>query len=390
MGWSTTQQFGLTHHRRQLTSKGYSLVTPLTGDSCYLIDMDGRFVHRWSFQGFTPMKSELLENGHLLVMGVDGSVRTDSPAPKIGEPAEPFETRIRRLGANASALLEVDWDGVELWRYENIAIHHDFKRLKSGHTVLPVWVEMPEDLSKTVRGGTRLPKEKLPISLLGDDIIEIDADGSEVRRVETWKLFDPRKDPICPLEGRIEWTHANSIDVNTDGEILISCRNNSRVAVIDTDGEMIWKYGAPDTAHQHHATFLENGNVQIFDNGTHRVRGMPSSKVIEVDRGSNEVVWSYEGEPTAQFFSGHISGATRLLNQNTLICEGTSGRLLEVTRKGEVVWEWWNPIYNSRPSGEVMGWLFRAYRYAPDYPGLAGHDLAPAAMAELNRLHGFD
>jgi len=390
MGWSTTQQFGLTHHRPQLSYKGYTLVVPLSGDSVFLVDLDGRFVHRWNFEGFVPGKSELLENGNLLVMGVDRALRPAGPPPEIGEPAEPFETRVRRLGANASKLLEVTWDGEPVWEYDNIAIHHDWKRLPNGNTVFPEWVEMPEDLSKQVKGGTRLPKEKLPANLLGDDLVEIDPDGKEVRRVETWKLFDPKKDPICPLEGRIEWTHVNSVDVNAEGEILFSCRNNSRVAIISPDGEMTWKYGAPDTGHQHHATFLDNGNVQIFDNGMHRVRAMSTSKVIEVDRSSNEVVWSYQGDPAAQFFSGHISGATRLPNQNTLVCEGTSGRLFEVTRSGEVVWEWWNPVYNTRPTGDTMGWLFRAYRYSPDYVGLAGRELDPTRLSDLNRMYGLD
>ena len=71
MGWSTTQRFGLTHHRPQRSFKGYTLVVPSGGGSAYLVDMDGRFVHRWSFDGFVPAKSELLENGNLLVMGVD-------------------------------------------------------------------------------------------------------------------------------------------------------------------------------------------------------------------------------------------------------------------------------------------------------------------------------
>jgi hypothetical protein len=387
MGWSVTQRFGLTHHRPQRTAKGYTLVIPSSGDSCYLVDMDGRFVHRWSFEGFTPHKAELLDNGNLLVMGLEHSLRPAGPAPEVGAPPEPFEARIRRLGANSSLLLEVDWDGAEIWRHQDIAMHHDFKRLPNGNTLFPVWVEMPEQLTKAVRGGTRVPREKLPACLLGDDLVEVDPTGKEVRRVQTWNLYDPRKDPICPLEGRIEWTHVNSVDVNAEGEIAISCRNNSRVSVISPEGALTWNYGAPDTAHQHHATFVDGGRIQIFDNGMHRLRGMSTSKVIEVDRATNEVTWSYQGDPPAQFFSGHISGATRLPNQNTLVCEGTSGRVFEVTRGGEVVWEWWNPVYNTRPNGDTMGWLFRAYRYAPDHPALAGRDLDPERLADLNRLY---
>jgi hypothetical protein len=258
-----------------------------------------------------------------------------------------------------------------------------------GRSLFPVWVEIPEDLTKQVKGGARLPRERLPARLLGDDLVEIDSTGREVRRVETWRLYDPKKDPICPLEGRIEWTHVNSVDVNAAGDIVISCRNNSRVSIINAEGAMTWNYGAPHTAHQHHATFVGDGHVQIFDNGMHRVRGMSTSKVIEVNPADDEVVWSYAGQPAEQFFSGHISGATRLPNQNTLICEGTSGRLFEVTRGGEVVWEWWNPVYNTRPTGDSMGWLFRTYRYPLDFPGLAGRELDPERETALNRAYAL-
>ena len=388
MGWSTAQRFGLARHQPQLSYKGYTLVIPIAGDCAFLVDMDGRFVHRWRFEGFRPFKAELLEHGGLLVMGLDAALLPQGPPPEIGSPPAPFAQRIRRLGANASLLREVTWDGEVVWEHQESAMHHDFKRLPNGHTVFPVWVEMTPELTKAVKGGTRLAREQLPL-MLGDDIVEIDAQGNEVRRVETWKLFDPRRDPICPLEARIEWTHLNSVDVRDDGAVLISCRNNSRVAIIDPAGEMTWRYGAPDTAHQHHATWIANGNVQIFDNGMHRVRALSTSKVIEVNPANNEVVWSYQGSPPEQFFSGHISGATRLPNQNTLICEGTSGRLFEVTRNGEVVWEWWNPVYNTRPNGDSMGWLFRAYRYGPDHPGLAGRALDPAGLADLNRMYGL-
>ena len=390
MGWSTAQGLGLTVHRPQLSFKGYTLAIPLAGDSAFLIDMDGRFVHRWQFEGLRPSKAELLENGNLLVLGVETDLLPKGPPPVVGSEPEPFEQRVRRLGANGSMLREVAWDGEVVWEHRDVGIHHDFKRLANGHTVFPVWVEMTEELSKVVRGGSKLPKEKLGL-MLGDDIVEIDAGGKEVRRVETWKLFDPRKDAICPLEARVEWTHVNSVDVNAEGEVVISCRNNSRVAIISAAGEMTWRYGAPNTGHQHHATWMANGNVQIFDNGMHRVRGMSTSKVIEVDPKTDEVVWSYQGSPPAQFFSGHISGVSRLPNGNTLVCEGTAGRLFEVTKGGEVVWEWWNPVFNTRPDGVSMGWVFRAYRYGPDYAGLAGRELDAGGveMAGLNRLFGL-
>jgi len=388
MGWSVAQRFGLTFHRPQLSTKGYTLVTPLMGDSSYLVDMEGRFVHRWQFGDLRPLTSQLLPNGNLLVIGVERSLLPPPPDDFTSEPP-PFERHVRRLGANGSMLREVTWDGETVWEHRDLGMHHDFCRLPNGNTVFPVWVEMPDEVASQVRGGVRRPREKLP-RLLGDDIVEVDPAGNEVWRVETWKLFDPRKDPMCDLERRWEWTHINSVDVNADGDVLFSCRTNSRVAIVNRAGEMTWKYGFPDTAHQHHATWVGDGHVQIFDNGMHRQIQFSVSKVIEVDPQSNEVVWEYGGSPPAQFFSGHISGATRLANSNVLICEGTSGRLLEVTQRGEPVWEWWNPVYSARPDGALTGWLFRAYRYGPDHPGLAGRDLSGGGLTDLNRLYGLD
>ena len=65
--------------------------------------------------------------------------------------------------------------------------------------------------------------------MIGDDIVELDADGAEVDRIHLWKLLNPRRHAICPFERRWEWTHANSIDVTADGGIVFSARSISLV-----------------------------------------------------------------------------------------------------------------------------------------------------------------
>jgi outer membrane protein assembly factor BamB len=333
------------------------------------------------------MCARLLSTGKLLVVGQETRHLPPVPVDQF-KPQPPFDKHIRRLGGGCSVIRELSWDGEITWQHEEPAVHHDVVRLANGNTLFPVWVELAADVAKRVRGGYVQRGEKLP-PLLGDDIVEVDPAGQEVWRAHTWKLFDPRLDPLCPIDRRWEWTHMNSLDVNDSGDVLLSCRNNSRVAVINrASGEMTWKYGFPHTAHQHHATWVNGGNVMIFDNGMHGL-GMAASRVIEVNPATNEVAWRYEGSPQQQFFSGHISGATSLPGGNVLVCEGTSGRLLEVTRRGEVAWEWWNPVYNTRPDGQSIGWLFRAYRYTPGYPGLRERELDPARWADLNRLYGL-
>ena len=84
----------------------------------------------------------------------------------------------------------MNWEGDVLWEYENRCQHHDFYRFENGNTMVPEWVELPEGLHKKVRGGFKMPRERLP-RLLGDDLVEVDANGKEVRRIHTWKLMDP-------------------------------------------------------------------------------------------------------------------------------------------------------------------------------------------------------
>jgi hypothetical protein len=98
-------------------------------------------------------------------------------------------------------------------------------------------------------------------------------------------------------------------------------------------------------------------------------------------------VWKYEARPGWDFFSYFISGAQRLPNGNTLICEGMTGRLFEVTREGEIVWQYVNPFFDEDERFGRVNLVFRAYRYGPDFPGLAGHALDPGRYAWLSHLY---
>jgi outer membrane protein assembly factor BamB len=386
VGWSQFRKTGLTFHSPAQSFKGYTLVTPIAADFSVLLDMDGRVVHRWSLSGFRVFHARLLPRGTLLALCSDASLPPPPQTP-FDQPPPPFDQHIRRLGGSATHLREVDWDGKLVWQYLNPVIHHDFVREPNGNTLVAEWVEVPEDLARRVRGGAKRPGEKFP-RMLSDDIVEIDPGGNEIGRIHLWQLLDPVRDAICPLETRWEWTHLNSLAVMPSGEILVSCRTNSRVIIVDpTTDTITWKYGSPDVYHQHHASALENGNVQIFDNGMHRV-GMPYSRVVEVEPSANKVIWEYSGEPAEQFFSAHISGAERLPNQNVLIAEGASGRLFEVTHRGETVWEWVSP-FAITANGRTRAWIFRTHRYAPGFSGLQGKSLDPATHADFNRLYAL-
>ncbi len=82
------------------------------------------------------------------------------------------------------------------------------------------------------------------------------------------------------------------------------------------------------------------------------------------------VEWRFQQEG---LFSHFISGAQRLKNGNTLICEGNKGLLHEVTVDKETVWKYNLPL-QQKP-------IFRANRYLKDYPAFYGR---PLERLEIN------
>ena len=269
MGWSAFRKTGLTGHNPNLSVKGYTLFAPLGGDSVYLIDMAGRIVRHWQFENFEPHMAQFTDVGTLLVCGVDGETRRRARSDDETRYND-LDLHFTRSGGGFTTLREYDFAGNLRWSYDNPAMHHDFLLTVDDHILLPIWRTLPDEIASSVQGGQQRGDDN-PHNMIGDDIIEIDRAGNELNRWHTWQMFDPVDDPVRPLQGRWEWTHLNSIDLRPDGNLIISCRNNARVAIIDRDAQkIVWKLGSPVVSLQHHATAVHGGNIQIFDNGMNR------------------------------------------------------------------------------------------------------------------------
>lgn len=348
---------GLRGHDEEQAYQGFTLFAPNTGPGdVFLIDMEGSIAHQWRMPYQPGLYGYLTGDGTLFYNG------------KVRDPND--ERYISCQPWKGGAVLEVDWDGNILRELHHPDHHHDGRMLSNGNVVLLCLAELPEDIAARVRGGR--PGTEAEGKIYGDYIVEMTWEGEEVWRWNAWEHLDPEDDGIATLnEPREEWTHANTVSEMADGNLLVSFRNPSLVVIIERPGsEVIWKLGPPVIAQQHAPVELENGNILIFDNGTSRLdHNIPHSRVIEVDRESQEIVWSYQERYISDFFSPLISNATRLPNGNTLICEGTFGRFFEVTGEGEVVWEYVNPHFYpvaDEPDAAFSNRVFRCYRYSPD------------------------
>jgi hypothetical protein len=216
---------------------------------------------------------------------------------------------------------------------------------------------------------------------------------------------------IVPAGGGMgDWMHINSFsvlgpnrwfesgDTRFHPENLIwSSRESNIIAIINKgDGKIIWKVG-PDYDRDpekrlswmigsHHAHMISRGlpgegNILVFDNGGWAGYGPPNpgaptgnrnalrdySRVLEINPVTLEIVWEYGPKEAGltppvdsnRFYSPFISSAQRLPNGNTLITEGSGGRIIEVTKGHEVIWEFVNPY---RDSWMKMNTVYRAYR----------------------------
>ena len=362
------QQLGITVCNQEKAYRGYTLFAPMQGKWVYLIDLLGRVVHRWDL-GYRPGDyGYLLPNGNLLAGG-----RT-AKGPVT-------------FGGHSGIVMELDWEGNVIWEYEDGTLHHDFCRMENGNTMLLGWEAVPANLVKEIQGGK--PGTEHEQGIWSDYFREVTPQGQTVWEWHAYEHLDPVADAICPLHHRDEWTHSNTCEVLPDGNLLTSFRLLDTVAIIDkASGHFLWKWGRDELGHQHDPNLLDNGNILIFDNGWHAITTpSPSSRVLEVNPQSNQIIWEYKTQPGWRFFSAFISGAQRLPNGNTLICEGMTGRLFEVTGQGELVWEYVNPFFGQDERFGNANMVFRAYRYGPDFPAFAGKELDPAKFGWLNHLY---
>lgn len=146
--------------------------------------------------------------------------------------------------------------------------------------------------------------------------------------------------------------HGNAIEIDTDGNLLVSFRNMDEITKIHAQmGAILWRMGGRRNeftfrndplngfSHQHGIRRLSNGNIILFDNGN--LHSPPQSRAVEYRldeiNKTADLVWEYRPSPPLYGFA--LGFAQRLSNGNTLICFGTAQRIIEVDPAGRKRWE---------------------------------------------------
>ncbi|MCQ8181922.1 arylsulfotransferase family protein [Methylomonas sp. SURF-1] len=363
-------------------AKAYNSYVLFTGGDnvAHLIDMNGNSVHEWKD---AASHSTLLDPaltggklGHVLVtLELTDGKGTDLIPGQIN----------RRV---SKTIGELDWDGNVVWRFGDKAPggaaqqHHDWARLPNGNTaVLANWVH-------PVKGFK-------PTPVIDDVVYEVNPAGevvwkwvasahlnefgfspAELKLVRNSAIADVFHTNNLKPVGPNRWYAAGDKRFAPDN-LLFDARNANFIAIIDRhSGKIVWRLGPhyPATSEENHPRNVPRpvdqisgqhdahiipeglpgaGNLLLFDN--QGVAGYPpavvprtgGSRILEIDPIQNQIVWQYtaedSGSPAWSFRSTNISSARRLPNGNTLIDEGQSGRFFQVSKDGEIVWEYVNP-----------------------------------------------
>jgi hypothetical protein len=270
-----------------------------------LLDMNGRPVHAWR-KARIKSRVRLLPDGSILGIGLGHQV------------------------------VEYDWDGRQTWEW-NVPRgfpHHDVIRLGNGNTL----VLAKEDGAK------------------GDTLFEVNRKG---QAVWIWRAAE-HVDSLLPRKAAHpnDLTHVNSLQELPDnpwfaagdarfrpGNLLLSARNLNAIFIVDrASGEIVWSYRT-GLDRQHEALMnapeqVEPGKIQLFNNRQRSFSSDRQSEILEIDPRDGVVSWRYR---TPGFFTP-TGGVQQLLpNGNVLITSTRGGRVFEITRAGEVVWEWAPP-----------------------------------------------
>jgi hypothetical protein len=158
---------------------------------------------------------------------------------------------------------------------------------------------------------------------------EVDPQGNLVWDWRASNHTDPAKESVVPAGAGTDTSpadvyHCNSIDVNTDGDVLISFRHmNSVLLISKTTGNVVWKLGGtaynkdgaqiltiqgdPEAAFylQHDARFQPNGDISLFDDHSAAAavpgvaRGVEYA--LDLSAGTASVVWQYQGTASSAF-----------------------------------------------------------------------------------------
>ncbi len=224
---------------------------------------------------------------------------------------------------------------------------HELRLLPDGHALL-----LGDD-PQLVRMDTIVPNGSPSALVQGIVIQELDRSKDVVFQ---WRTFDHFKITDATHEDLtsswIDPVHANAIEPDTDGTLMLSSRHMDEITKINRQtGEIIWRWGGINNQfsfvndslhfmHQHAIRRLPNGHVTLFDNGDFRYPILSRGVEYALDEQAKRATLVWQFRKTPDIYASAMGYVQRLPGGNTIIGWGaTNPTLTEVTPDGHVALE---------------------------------------------------
>ena len=235
---------------------------------------------------------------------------------------------------------------------------HELLITPQGTALITIYVEKTLDLT-SIGGPTAHPT-------LDSVVQEVDIATGKV--LFEWRSLDHIgiQDSWSPILSPFDYFHINSIDVDLDGNLLVSARNTWGVYKLDRKtGAVIWRLGSKSTdfelgpgvlfMYQHDARAHPDGTITLYDDGAGNASHQSRAIRLGLSMADRRAVLLQEFVHPNSITASAMGNAQFLSNGNVVVGWGTAPFITEFGPLGDVRLD---------ATFEGGAWNYRAFRNA--------------------------
>ena len=235
---------------------------------------------------------------------------------------------------------------------------HELRLFENGHAFLLSYDPQIVDMSLVVPGG------QVDAVVTGLIVQELDENENVIFQWRSWDHFQitDASNWIDLTDPTIDYVHGNSIEIESETEMLISCRNMYEITKLNRQtGDIIWRLNGENNMFtfvnwpekfcgQHSIRLMQDSvNYSLFDNGGCHNPEISSAMEFAIDEENMtaSLLSQYRSEP--DIFGSYMANTQRMINGNTINGWGSGiPSVTEFDSIGNILLEYSFPYLNYR------------------------------------------
>jgi len=232
---------------------------------------------------------------------------------------------------------EISYEGDTLFSKtsKNHIFHHDI--LKFYDNKKPYYVGLSYEYYKYYKNDID--------SIMGDGIVVFNEKGE---KVWTWNIFNHSQPDEEVFLIRDDWSHANGIDIDSDGNYLISFRNFDQIWKVNSvNGNVIWRLGKngdfdlekKEVFYQQHAIHkIDSIHYMLFDNGSSEYRKTSRALIFSLDEDNKNFNYSKSVFLPDSLFTFKQGSVYSMKNNIYLFSSSVNNKTIISDDNGKILW----------------------------------------------------